>query len=142
MTDKKPDSDLNSDGGFEQRLTTFLRAQPDRLGGKERSRLNRSRQQALAELGSGPAASRHAGLLPLTGMVAASLLVAVAWFGDFNSGIPGQGVADSGSQAVIEAALPGDFDVLTVEEDFELLQDLDFYSWLQSVPAGPGQGPV
>ena len=34
----------------------------------------------------------------------------------------------------------GDLEVLTVDEDLEMLNDLDFYNWLQSVPVSSGAG--
>jgi len=70
----------------------------------------------------------------------------VVWFDGYRPGglnpeviVPGPLAINPGVAATPSA---GDLEVLMVDEDFELLHDLDFYNWLQSVPVRPGVGSV
>ncbi len=88
----------------------------DRLDAATLSRLNRSRQAALAEV----ARPNREWLrwMPATGVAAAVLLAVVVLrgAGDINSiGAP---VAD--------------LDILLSEESIEMLEELEFYSWLDT----------
>jgi hypothetical protein len=88
----------------------------DGLDASTLSRLNRGRQAALAEAG-------HRGRewtrwMPATG-VAAAVLLAVLTF-------QGPGDAD-----VISAPAP-DLEILLSEENIEMLEELEFYNWLET----------
>lgn len=86
----------------------------DSLDAATLSRLNRGRQAALAELESPSKAwIRWA---PATGLAAAVLMAVVM--------LRGPGDVD------VISAPASDFDILLSEESIEMLEDLEFYSWL------------
>lgn len=88
----------------------------DALDGETLSRLNRGRQAALAEASrSGPQWTRW---MPATGLAAAVLLAVFAL----------RGPADVSTIAPPTA----DLDIVLSEESIEMLEDLEFYSWLDS----------
>jgi hypothetical protein len=137
-----PQDKRDGDENLRERAGQLLNEQADLLDGTTRSRLNRARNAALDELDR-----RDAGFLrgwnwaPAGGFVLASVLVAVVWVGG----------PQSVSTPVDESRrleLPGlqtpaaDLDMLIVDEDFELLEDLDFYNWMQSVPGTAGMESV
>jgi hypothetical protein len=137
-----PQDKRDGDENLRERAGQLLNEQADSLDGTTRSRLNRARNAALDELDR-----RDAGFLrgwnwaPAGGFVLASVLVAVVWVGGLqNIGAPGGDVPP--------LTLPGlqapaaDLDMLIVDEDFELLKDLDFYNWMQSVPGTAGMESV
>lgn len=86
----------------------------DGLDAATLSRLNRSRQAALAELERPGRAWLQ--WMPATGL-AAAVLVAVIMIG-------GPGETD------VISAPASDFEILISEESIEMLEDLEFYSWL------------
>ena len=88
----------------------------DRLDAATLSRLNRSRHAALAEVGR-----REREWLrwaPATGVAAALLLTVFVL----------RGPADVG----VITAPANDLDILLSEESIEMLEDLEFYSWLDT----------
>lgn len=88
------------------------------------SRLNRARQQALAELGR--STPRRWPWLALAG--AASLALALIWLPELRAPTPeSMPVADTSVE---------DFQLLTSEENLALYSDLDFYAWLDTQDLG------
>ena len=88
----------------------------DRLDGAALSRLNRGRQAALREAGRRDHAWTR--WMPATG-VAAAVLLAVFTL---------RGPADVN----VITAPATDLEILLSEESIEMLEDLEFYSWLDS----------
>ena len=86
------------------------------LDAETQSRLNRGRQAALAELERAkPVWVQWA---PATGMAAAAVVAVVMW---------------SGNPVPEEAAVPAvatDMEILLTEDSLEMLEDLEFYSWI------------
>ena len=143
--------DENRNEVFVERVGEALNAQAKALDGITRARLNRSRQAALAEMNkSGLVKGVRWNWMPAGGLVLASLLVAVVWLGNFRpvdsttDGIFNDAVSLKSSRTPARNPAPaaGDLEMLLVDEDFEMLQDLDFYNWLQSVPGRSGEGSV
>jgi hypothetical protein len=94
------------------------------VDGQTRSKLAEARAQAVEAAGRrrrrwlpAPAA-----LVPIGGLAAAVLAVALIWQ---NPGAP---------PVTIEPAVLSDLDILLDGEDLDLLQDLDFYAWLLEQP--------
>jgi hypothetical protein len=88
----------------------------DGLDAASLSRLNRGRQAALAEAG-------HPGRewlrwMPATGAAAAVLLIVLT--------LQGPGDVD------VISAPAADLDILLSEESIDMLEDLEFYSWLDT----------
>lgn len=92
----------------------------DRLDAATLSRLNRRRQAALAEASSSSvfAAREWLRWLPATGIAAAALLVLLVQHGPDDV-------------EVITAPAP-DLEILLSEESLEMLEELEFYSWLEN----------
>jgi len=88
----------------------------ENLDGETRSRLNRGRQAALEQLAAGkPVWVQWA---PAAGVAAAAVFAVVLW---------------TGNQPVDELtpeATASDFEILLTEDSFEMLEDLEFYSWI------------
>ncbi len=111
---------------FEKRATELLRDGTDSLDASTRSRLNRARQAALDALPVQP----NRGLRPawaLASAAALALIVVGIWRNlpepaDIASQLPA--MADAGT-------LPaGDLELLLAEENLDMLEDLEFFSWL------------
>ena len=141
----QPDNNQSDD--FVERVGAALNAQADALDGATRSRLNRARQSALAIPGRDhEATGRRWNWMPAGGMALASVLVMVIWFDGNQSGAPATESGAAGpvlvNPAITVAPSAGDLEVLMVDEELEMLHDLDFYNWLQSVPVRSGSGSV
>jgi len=128
---------------FVERVGEALNSRAEALDGATRSRLNRARQSALAtqsEISLSRTARRN--WMPAGGVAMVALFVAVILVDGYQLGRPSgrrdAAVPTDTRQMFIPTA--GDLEVLTVDEDLEMLNDLDFYNWLQSVPVSSGAG--
>jgi hypothetical protein len=113
MNDRNKTAD---DDAFVEKASQLFDASVDGLDGETRSKLNRGRQAALAELQ--PGGRRWAQWVPAGGVAAAAVAVLVVW---------------SISLQVPELDAPGvasDMEILLTEESLEMLEDLEFYSWI------------
>lgn len=106
-----------TDKDFEKQAKEAFDDSVDALDAATLSRLNRGRQAALAQSGrpgfAGLSGSRW---MPAIGLAAAVLLVVVTL----------RGPAD----VDVIAAPASDLEILLSEESIEMLEDLEFYSWL------------
>lgn len=119
MSDRPPEKTPRAD--FESRAGELLRASAAGLDAATRSRLNRARQAALAELQPRRLAARPA----WAGLgVAAALLLAVALRGGWLNA-----PAPAPLSAGVDPGAP-DFEMLLADDSLEMLEDLDFYAWL------------
>ncbi len=108
----------NRDDRQDAQVTTDMKQRfdesVDALDAETLSRLNRGRQKALQELnGHSP---RWLQWMPATGLAAAALIAAVMFTG------PGD--------VDVIAAPASDFEIVMSEEDIDMLEELEFYSWL------------
>jgi hypothetical protein len=113
MNDKRRDEDL-----IKQAKTMFDDS-VDRLDAETVSRLNRGRQAALAELDRSRLSGQWARWVPATGIAAAAVVAVVVWQG---SNVEGT-LPANGSVA--------DFELLLGEDSLEMIEDLEFYSWIE-----------
>jgi hypothetical protein len=88
------------------------------LDGETRSRLNRGRHEALAQLQPGVSHSQWLRWAPATGLAAAALVAVVV--------MTGRPPVDE----LTPPAMASDFEILLDEESFEMLEELEFYSWI------------
>lgn len=88
----------------------------DQLDAATLSKLNQGRQAALAELPANTTRIHWARWMPATGIAAAALVAVVMLQG------PG------GVELPPEAA--SDFEILIGEDDLDMLEELEFYSWI------------
>jgi len=87
------------------------------LDGETRSRLNRGRQAALEEIQTGRPVWVH--WAPAAGLAAAAVVAVVLWTGNRPIDV------------TTPAATASDFEILLTEDSFEMLEDLEFYSWIE-----------
>jgi hypothetical protein len=92
----------------------------DSLNAATLSRLNKGRHEALAELQNGTSARQWARWVPATGMAAAALVAVMLMRGPGDVTLPEVPVTVS------------DFEILLDDQNLEMLEDLEFYSWLDT----------
>lgn len=104
---------------LEQRSRELFEDSVGRLDARTRSRLNQARQQALSELNKG--VSRRYWLTAPLGGLAAAVVIAVVM-------MTGREAVAPGHESTV---LPlDDFDIVADADNLELLQDVEFYSWM------------
>lgn len=113
MNDEHRDEELG------KRAKALFDDSVDRLDAATLSQLNRGRQAALAELDRTGLAGHWARWVPATGIAAAAVVAVMVWQGN-----------------TVEETLPAagsvtDFELLLGEDSLEMLEDLDFYSWIE-----------
>ena len=120
MTDPVPDDDNAS---FTKTASELLRRSADDIDGATASRLNRARQAALAQL---PRRRRAAHwLAPALSTAAVGALAVGLWL---NPGID-RDVPVLNPSADLTAA---DMDLLLADDSLEMLEELEFYAWLDA----------
>ena len=108
--------DMVADKAFAEKAKQLFDESVEGLDGQTRSRLNRGRQAALDTLKTGrPVWAQWA---PAAGVAAAVVFAVVLW---------------TGNQPIDEltpTASAADFEILLTEDSFEMLEELEFYSWI------------
>ncbi|MGD9841959.1 MAG: hypothetical protein AB7F79_02375 [Steroidobacteraceae bacterium] len=125
--------DTARDKALEQRSRALFNEQVANLDGHTRSRLNQARQAALA---AARGDSREEGklasmrwLVP-TGSVAVLALVGmVSW-----QLLRPVDVATTSEPQLVAVSTVDDLEIMTANTELELLQNMDFYVWLDSRP--------
>ena len=112
----------NSAGDEERRLEEKARRLFDEsvqhLDAQTGSRLNRGRQQALAALDAGAGIRTLSPWVPAAGLAAAAFFAVVLW--------TGRPPVDE----ITPQATATDLEILFDKDSFEMLENLEFYSWL------------
>lgn len=90
------------------------------------SRLNQGRQRALQEVRAAGPAGHWARWVPAGGLAAAAAVAVVVW-----QGAPVEDTAPAADSA-------GDFEILLSEDSLDMLEDLEFYSWIDTANLEPG----
>jgi hypothetical protein len=111
---------------LEERSRELFESSVERLDARTRSRLNQARQRALDEIKKGSARRYWLGV-PLGGLAAAALIAALLI----------RGGGESAAPHLENGNLPlDDFDIVADADSFEMIQDVEFYSWLAEQGAG------
>jgi hypothetical protein len=110
---------------FEERSRQVFEESVERLDARTRSRLNQARQRALEEIKKNSARRYWIGV-PLGGLAAAALVAMVLIRGGGEVGAP----PENGSLML------DDFDIVADTDSFEMIQDVEFYTWLADQSAG------
>lgn len=117
---------------FERAAQQALRERADSLDAATRSQLNRARQEALSEFdraGARPA-WLGSGWRPAVGVAAVAMLAVALWAGRGMSP-DAPGLSETGGTA--DPAL--ELELLLADENLELLDEMEFYDWVESQPA-------
>jgi hypothetical protein len=114
-----------SDEKFAQDAKTLFDASVDELDGATLSTLNQSRHRALEELQS--PRSEWMRWAPAAGVAAAVLLAVMVT-------LPGP------NQVEVMPSAVTDMEILLGEESIEMLEELEFYSWLDMADEGDDVG--
>lgn len=129
MTERR---DHGFDDPFEAALARRLRESADGLDGATRSRLNRARQAALAGWPRRPRAAAFPAWSAVAATVAAVALVGL-W-----QGRGGPGLELEAEPRATAPTMPGDLEILLADEDLAMLEELDFYVWLDALDEAGG----
>jgi hypothetical protein len=92
----------------------------ERLDAATLSRLNRGRQQALQEIRTAGPAGQWARWVPAGGLAAAAVVAVVVW-----QGMPVEHSAPAAGTAT-------DFEIMLSEDSLDMLEELEFYSWIDT----------
>lgn len=106
-----------ADDAFAEKARQLFDESVGSLDGATRSKLNRGRQAALAELQTG--GRRWVQWAPAGGVAVAAVAALIVW---------------TGSPQIDEMATPevaSDMEILLTEDSLEMLEDLEFYSWIE-----------
>lgn len=112
--------------GLEERAKQLFDGSVDDLDAAALSRLNRDRHAAVEALQGSRSAVRWSLWVPASGIAAAAIVMALVMRGPVDVGV------DAGPMAA------SDFDILIDDESFEMLEELEFYSWLDAAGLEPG----
>jgi negative regulator of sigma E activity len=114
------------DAEFAARVGQRLRDSADSLDAQTRSRLNQARQQALEELSPRPLWQRRPAL---AGAAAAVAMVALLMW---------QPIVNGPEPAAPLALDAPDLELLMTDESLDMLEDLEFYTWLAAAEMDGG----
>ena len=92
----------------------------ERLDAATLSRLNQGRQRALQEIRETGAAGQWARWVPAGGLAAAAVVAVVVW-----QGMPVEHSAPAAGTAT-------DLEIMLSEDSLDMLEDLEFYSWIDT----------
>lgn len=122
---KSDDPDPN--GSIEERSKALFDGSVDDIDGRTRAALTRARHAALAELEQAKRPLMWRVLGPVGGVVAASFVL-LTLFAPLRI-----------TPTSVEGAMMPfeDLDIVAEPEDLEMLQDLEFYAWLDRADAPP-----
>jgi hypothetical protein len=98
----------------------------ERLDAATLSRLNQGRQKALQEVDAARPAGQWARWVPAGGLAAAAVVAVVVW-----QGAPVEHSAP-------DAGAVTDFEILLSEDSLDMLEDLEFYSWMDAANLDAG----
>lgn len=109
------------DEEFAKRAKAMFDDSVERLDGATLSQLNQRRQAALAELSTRDAGIAWGRWMPATGAVAAAAVVAVMLLQGPEIEIPANGMESAAT----------DFEILTGDDELDMIEELEFYAWIE-----------
>lgn len=122
-------SDHEPNDAFAGRAKAEFDASVDALDGRTRSALTRARHAALAEAEASKRVGRWHIWGPLSGVAAAAFVLVVMLTPAWQTRQHAEGGAPF-----------EDMDIIADTEDLEMLENLDFYAWLDSAEPLPNDG--
>ena len=115
---------------FEENARRVFAESVEQLDASRLSALNRARHRALDELEQARGATVWQRLLPVGGVAVAAVLVTTFVIRT------GDTVVDVPVFEIPQASETSDFDILVTGDSLEMLEELEFYSWLELAEAG------
>jgi hypothetical protein len=109
----------NDDERLEQSAKAAFDDSVERLDAATLSKLNQGRQAALAEIASASPARQWTRWVPATGMATAALVAVLVFRG------PEQTIEPFDSDPIAT-----DFEILIGDDALEMIEELEFYSWI------------
>ena len=97
----------------------------EKLDAATLSRLNQARQRALQEVQVAASTGQWARWVPAGGLAAAAVVAVMVW-----QGTPVEDTAPAADSAA-------DFEILLSEDSLDMLEDLEFYSWIDTANLDP-----
>ena len=118
MNDPNEPIDNSAEQQFAEQAKELFDDSVERLDAAALSRLNQGRHAALEQLQSGRSIGAWGRWVPLTGIAAAALITVM--------------VVRAPEPVDLPTATVTDFEILLEGESLEMLEDLEFYSWLET----------
>ncbi len=106
---------------FEERTKLLFDQSVAALDGHTRSKLTQARYRALEELGQRRQASWGRSLLPAGAAAVVAILSLMLW----------QGQMEPVSDRSFDVAAVTDLEILLGEEELDMIEELEFYAWLE-----------
>lgn len=119
-------SDREEKTTLERRAKALFDASVDGLDARTRSRLTQARHAAVAALAQQREPFMRRWWLPTAGLATAALAALIVVFN--------LGPAANEQQLAAASLAAEDMDILSGAENIELLEDMEFYAWLESEP--------
>lgn len=119
MNERDDNAAKIEDERFATRAKELFEESVQGLDAESQSRLNRGRHEALAQLQPGVSHGQWLRWGPATGVAAAAVVAVVV--------LTGRPPADD----LTPPATASDFEILLNEDSFEMLEELEFYSWIE-----------
>ena len=114
-----PDLDNIDDRQFVENAQELFAESVERLDAATLSKLNRGRQAAIAEISSTTAHYGWLRWMPAAGLAAAAVVAVVMLQGPATVDLP------DGSESAAT-----DFEILLGDDSLEMIEELEFYSWI------------
>jgi hypothetical protein len=111
-------SEHDEEKRFHERTKRLFDESVQGIDGQTQSRLNRGRQKALAELPPRSGMGALTTWAPAAGVAAAAVVAVVMWSGNR----PPTEISPTSSAT--------DFEILLNDDSLEMLEELEFYSWM------------
>jgi len=119
MNERDDNAAKIEDERFATRAKELFEESVQGLDAESQSRLNRGRHEALAQLQPGVSNGSWLRWGPATGVAAAAVVAVVV--------LTGRPPADD----LTPPATASDFEILLNKDSFEMLEELEFYSWIE-----------
>ena len=110
----------DDDKGFAENARVLFDDSVDKLDAATLSKLNQGRQAALAEVAAAGTSRQWLRWMPATGVATAALLAVVVLRGPAPVDIP------DGVDTTVT-----DFEILMGDDALEMIEELEFYSWME-----------
>ncbi len=109
----------NDDKRLEQSAKALFDDSVERMDAATLSKLNQGRQAAIAEVAAAGTSRQWLRWVPATGMATAALVAIIVMRGPATVDVP-----------LAADPTPTDFEILMGEDALEMIEDLEFYSWI------------